>query len=62
MDRDIKQAVLARRLKVTIATYSRYETEEIKPPVEVFIELAKYYDVSLYYILGISDEKRAYNS
>jgi len=56
-DNDIKQEVIARILNVTQATYSRYEAQKVNIPIEVFIKLAKYYNVSIDYLVGITDIK-----
>ena len=54
--------VLAKKLNVTVATYSRYESGKIDVPVWVFKRLAKFYNTSIDYIVGITDEKTAYKS
>ena len=33
---------------------------EIEPPYKILIEIAKYFNVSLYYILGISDKQKKF--
>ena len=42
-------------LNVSQATYSRYESGDIEVPVSALIRLAKYYDTSIDYLVGISE-------
>ena len=55
-DRDFSQKQLAEILNISQSTYSRYESGYLDVPSEVLIALAKYYDVSVDYILGLKDE------
>ena len=54
-DLDIKQKDIAEYLHIKQNTYSQYENEQRQLPIDVLIKLAKYYNVSTDYILGISD-------
>ena len=56
-DSDLKQKELADYLHIKQNTYSQYENGQRQVPIDVIIKLAKYYNVSTDYILGISDEK-----
>jgi len=56
-DNDKKQIELANYLNVKQTTYSKYELGKINIPVEIFIKLADYYDVSVDYLLGRTKEK-----
>lgn len=60
IDNDIKQIVIARLLNVSQATYSRYETGDLEIPISAFIKLAEFYNTSIDYLVGITDEKTAY--
>ena len=40
--------------------YSKYETGENDIPSKILIELAKYYNTSVDYLLGITDEINPY--
>ena len=51
-DNDKKQQELANYLNVKQTTYSKYELGKINIPIEVFMKLADYYDVSVDYLLG----------
>lgn len=55
-DNDLKQETLARHLHITQATYSEYESSKINLPVEAALFLADFYNVSLDYLLGRSDD------
>ncbi len=59
-DKDLKQADIAKILNVTQQTYSRYETGEISIDKNSLIKLAKYYNTSVDYILGLTDERKPY--
>lgn len=59
-DLDIKQEVIAKYLNVKQNTYSQYENGQRQLPIGVLIKLAKYYNVSTDYILGITDIKEPY--
>ena len=54
-DRDVRQKDIAQYLNVSQNTYSQYETGVISLTAEVLIKLAKYYDVSIDYLLDQTD-------
>lgn len=56
-DHDKKQQELADYLHIKQTTYSKYELGKINIPVEIFIKLADYYNVSVDYLLGRSENK-----
>ena len=57
-DNDKKQIELAEDLNIKQTTYSKYELGKINIPIEVFIKLADYYDVSIDYLVGRSTKKK----
>ena len=59
-DRDMSQAAMAKLLKCSQQTYSRYESHTTEIPLESLIFLAEYYDTSTDYLLGITDQIRPY--
>ncbi len=59
-DLDIKQKDIADYLHIKQNTYSQYENGQRQLPIEVLILLAKYYNVSTDYILGLTDLKTPY--
>lgn len=55
-DHDQKQETIAHYLHVTQATYSRYENGLVDIPTEVLIKLARFYQTSTDYLLGLTDD------
>lgn len=56
-DKDLNQVQIAEIIKTTQKQYSRWETGEYQIPFDKAIELAKYYNVSLDYIAGLTNNK-----
>ena len=56
-DRDLSQADIAKVIKTTQQQYSKIETGKADISGQKLILLAKFYNVSTDYILGISNEK-----
>ena len=56
-DHDKTQKELADYLNIKQTTYSKYELGKINIPVEVFIKLADFYNVSVDYFLGRTKNK-----
>ena len=59
-DRDLNQEEIARLLCVSQATYSRYEKGELNIPYHALSALADFYNTSVDYLLGRTDERRPY--
>lgn len=57
-DHDKIQTELAEYLNVKQTTYSKYELGKINIPIDVFIKLADYYDVTIDYLVGRSKDKK----
>lgn len=57
-DHELNQVEVAKVLNVSQRTYSYYETGGINVPAEVILILAKFYQVSADYILGLSNEQK----
>ena len=57
-DRDLTQKEIAKALNCSQQVYSNYELGQRDIPTDVLIKLSKYYDVSVDYILGLSDSPR----
>ena len=47
---------VAEKIGVSRSTYAGYETEDRKPPIQNLIKLSELFDVSVDYILGLTDE------
>ena len=60
-DRDLTQSEIAKLLHIKQNTYSQYENGQRQIPLEMLITLAKYYETSIDYIVGLTDNKKAYN-
>ena len=50
------QVELAKRLRVAKQTVSNWENENIQPSIEMLIRLAKLFNVSTDYLLGLEQE------
>ena len=59
-DNDLKQSKISKKLNITQAAYSYYETGKRNIPNEILIKFAKLYNTSTDYILGLTDEKKPY--
>lgn len=59
-DKDLTQENIAEIIVCSQTTYSRYETGNIDVPVEVLIKLALFYNTSIDYLTGLTDEKTPY--
>lgn len=59
-DSDITQASLAAYLHIKQNTYSQYENGQRQPPIEILIALARYYETSLDYLVGLTDIRKPY--
>ena len=59
-DRGYTQQQIAELLNVGQRTYSDYETGKTRIPLESVITLARFYDLDLNYLTGISQEKRRF--
>ncbi len=61
IDADKTQQQIADLLVCQREVYRRYEKGERELPLWAAIKLAEYYDVSLDYLLGLSDKRRQFN-
>ena len=60
-DKDLKQIEVAAVLGLTNQqAYQRYESGRVELPMHYFVKLAKFYDVSLDYMAGLTNDKRKY--
>ena len=59
-DNDLRQQDVAKLLQTTQQVYSRYEKGTNEIPVRHLITLARFYNVSVDYIVGETDEKKRY--
>ncbi len=54
-DNDLKQKDIAKILNIQQKTYSQYELDQRRIPIEIIVNLAKFYKVKTDYILGLED-------
>jgi transcriptional regulator with XRE-family HTH domain len=59
-DKDMTQAAVAQFLHIRQSTYSQYETGQRQIPIDALMRLADYFETSVDYILGVTNEKRPY--
>ncbi len=59
-DRDLNQSQIAEILNMSQTGYSKYETGENDVPTNVLIQLAKFHQISVDYLLGLTDERTPY--
>ena len=59
-DHDLLQKDLAKYLHCSQVAYSRYELGTRDIPTEVLIALAKHYNTTTDYILGLTDNPKLY--
>ena len=60
IEKDLTQKQLSDILNLKQNTYSQYEIGVLNYPVELLIKLSEYYDTSVDYLLGLTDEKTPY--
>jgi len=59
-DKDLNQTQIAQMLGMSQTGYSKYETGENDIPTSVIIKLARFYNTSIDYLLGETDQKERY--
>lgn len=59
-DRDLTQTDLAKYLKCSQVCYSHYELGKRDIPTEVLIRLGAFYQTSIDYLLGVTDQQKPY--
>lgn len=58
IDADMSQRELSEILHISQRSYSHYETGSRNIPIEMLIRLAYYYEISLDYLVGRTDNKK----
>ena len=59
-DNDYNQTEVAKVTHVAQTTYSDYEKGKVRIPLEYVIDLAKFYNVDMNYITGVSDVRKEF--
>ncbi len=57
-DHDLTQKQMAKKLNCSQQVYSNYELGQRDIPTDILIKLSNFYNVSVDYILGISNNPR----
>ena len=57
-DKDLSQSDIAKLLHISQPTYSRYESGALDIPSQVLISLARFYNVSVDYLLGLKNSEK----
>lgn len=57
IDSDLSQKQLGEVLHISQRSYSHYETGSRRIPIEMLIRLADYYDTTIDYLVGRTDNK-----
>ena len=61
IDSDLSQKKLGEILHISQRSYSHYETGSRNIPIEMLIRLADYYDTTIDYLVGRTDNKAPIN-
>ncbi|MBE6660478.1 MAG: helix-turn-helix transcriptional regulator [Ruminococcaceae bacterium] len=61
-DKDLTQTQVAKLLGMSQTGYSKYETGENDIPTAVLIQLARFYNTSIDYLLGETNDPRRYRN
>lgn len=59
-DKDLRQKDIAIIINDTQQHYQQYEAGKVEIPLHILIVLAKYYNVSLDYLAGLTNDQRKY--
>lgn len=60
-DKDLTQKQIATFLNMSQTGYSQYEIGKNDIPTKILIKLAEFYNVSVDYILGLTNETKPYH-
>ena len=58
LEKGMSQNALGKELNVTHATIYRWENLIRKPRIQTLVTLSRYFDVSVDYLVGISEERQ----
>lgn len=59
-DADLTQAEVGKQINVPQRTYAYYESGERMIPPQVLVSLAQFHNVSIDYLVGLTDQKKPY--
>lgn len=55
---NLTQEAAAKELGISLMSYRRYETNEREPTAPTLVKMARFYHVSLDYLVGLKDERQ----
>lgn len=55
-ERNLTQRELAKKLGINGVTYLHYEKDQREPPLSLLADMAKFFDVSVDYLLGLNND------
>ena len=58
----LSQEKLAKKIYISQSCMSKYECGKSPMPTSIAIALAKYYNVCIDYLIGLTDERRSFGS
>ena len=56
-ERKLTRKMVAEQIDIVERTYQRYENAEREPTASVLVQLANFYDVTVDYLVGRTDER-----
>lgn len=59
-DKDLLQKDIAKFLDISQTNYSKYELGKINIPINTLKKLALFFDTSIDYLLGLTNEQKPY--
>lgn len=59
-DSDLTQTEIAQIFNMSQTGYSKYETGENDIPISILVSAALFFDTSIDYLVGLTDEKQPY--
>ncbi len=59
-DNDLSQTEVSKIINCTQSTYSKYELGRRSIPLDALMKLSKFYNTSVDYILGVTNNKTPY--
>ena len=55
-EKGLTQMEVAKEFNINAVTYLHYEKSHHEPPLSLLADMAKFFDVSVDYLLGLTDE------
>lgn len=55
---NLTQEAVSKELDISLISYRRYESNDREPNAPLLVKMARFYHVSLDYLLGLKDERQ----